>query len=283
MDKLDRLGWAAGLTFTAYGVRVGIRVNDLAALKRVEAYLPPRWKPTAALQADILYSLLIGGSGPRPGVRRFNLLYGQANRVVRSLDLDEVFDTFESHLQLYIAEAAPRRVFVHAGVVGWGGRAILVPGRSHSGKSSLVAALVRLGATFYSDEYAVLDARGRVHPYAKPLSLRPSDGGKAIRYRVETLGGVTGVRPLPVGLVLVSQYKPGSAWRPQRLSAGHGVLAMLANTVSARRQPVAALATLQRAVAQATMIKGRRGEADDVAPLLLRYLENQRCDREIAR
>jgi predicted ATPase len=44
-----------------------------------------------------------------------------------------------------VATEAPRRVFVHAGVVGWKGQAILVPGRSYSGKTTLIAALMKAG------------------------------------------------------------------------------------------------------------------------------------------
>jgi hypothetical protein len=277
MEKLDRLGWAAGMAFVAYGVHVGIRLNKVDVLERLKTCLPPAWKPTSSARVDLLYSLILGGTGSRPGVRRFNLLYGNASRLVRSLDLDAVFDVFESSLHLQIAEAARRRLFVHAGVVGWRGRAILMPGRSHSGKSTLVAALVRSGATYYSDEYAVLDAEGRVHPYPKPLSLRDRAAGKATRYPAEALGGTVGYRPLPVSLVVVSQYKPDAAWRPRRLSAGRGVLALLANTVSARRRPARALATLQRVAAHAVMVKGGRGEAEEVAPRLLNYL-GKSCD-----
>ena len=71
-----------------------------------------------------------------------------------------------------IAEVARNRVFVHAGVVGWKGRAIVIPGRSYSGKSTLVSELIRAGAAYYSDEYAVFDSRGRVYPFAKPLEMR---------------------------------------------------------------------------------------------------------------
>jgi hypothetical protein len=254
-------------------VRVGIRVNDPNILLRLTAYLPPGWRTVTSPHVDYLFSLLIGGSGPRSSLRRFNLLYGDVSRLARSLDVEAIFAAFESHLQLYIAETARRHVFVHAGVVGWRGRAILVPGHSHSGKSTLVAAMVRAGAVYYSDEYAVLDAKGLVHPYPKPLSLRDQHTGKATRWQAEALGGRTGTQPLPVGLVIVSTYRPGAAWRPRRLSPGHGVLALLANTVSARRQPAVVLPTLRRAAAQATMLKGGRGEAEEVAPRLFRYLE----------
>jgi hypothetical protein len=78
---------------------------------------------------------------------------------------------------------------------------------------------------------------------------------------------------LSIGLVVISRYKTGARWQPQRLSPGHGVLALLRNTVSARRQPANALATLQQVAANAVILNGRRGEASDVAPRLLKYLD----------
>ena len=90
---------------------------------------------------------------------------------------------------------------------------------------------------------------------------------------METLSGSAGSTPLPFGLVVISHYKAGASWRPRRLSPGHGVLALLANTVAARRQPAAALATLQRVAADAIILKGGRGEASAVASRLLKYLE----------
>jgi hypothetical protein len=67
MEKIDRLGWAAGLAFTAYGVRVGIRVSETDVLKRVGIYLPPTWKPASSPRVDILYSLVVGGSRIQAG------------------------------------------------------------------------------------------------------------------------------------------------------------------------------------------------------------------------
>jgi hypothetical protein len=182
-----------------------------------------------------------------------------------------------------VAEVSPQRLFVHAGVVGWQGRAILIPGRSHSGKSTLVAALVRAGATYYSDEYAVIDRQGRVHPYPKPLSLRDGPGGEASRHPVESLGGKVGSKPLPIALVLVSHYRAGASGRMQCLSPGRGLLALLANTVSARRQPALALGTLRQVASQALIIKVTRGEAGDTAVRFLTFLEKSHRHDAVAR
>lgn len=183
--------------------------------------------------------------------------------------LEDVCGVLESDLRLYVAETAPRRVFVHAGAVGWRGRAVLIPGRSLSGKTMLVSELVRAGAEYYSDEYAVLDARGRVHPFAQPLGVRASGSLRQEPVDVETLGGKTGRGALPVGLVVVTGYRSKARWRPKELSAGRGALELLANTVPARRDPERVMSALQNATATATVLGGARGEARETAYRIL--------------
>src|SRR5262245_64722701 len=121
MAKLDRLGWAAGVAFVAHGVRVGIRTNRPDVLEGLQRYFPLGWKPCVGERVHHLYSLIVGGS-ERPNVRQFHLLYVGAVRVARTLDLASIFTLLEYDLEVYVAEWARRRVFVHAGAVGWHGR-----------------------------------------------------------------------------------------------------------------------------------------------------------------
>ncbi len=273
MKKVDRLGWADGFALKSYGVRIGVRSNDAAALERACEHLPAGWQESTKPVVDRVYSIMVAGAGPRASARRFSLLYGDHLRILRSSNLDDVFDRFESDLRLFVGEFAPYRVFVHAGVVGWKGKAIVIPGRSYSGKSTLVAALVRAGATYYSDEYAVLDSRGLVHPFAKPLEIREEGQFKQARVTVGELGGKAGTKPLPVGLVLMTGYKPGATWRPRKLSPGKGVLEMLFNTVSARRSPEKAFSTLREVTRQAEVLKGMRGDTTAVVDALLKRMD----------
>ena len=205
-------------------------------------------------------------------MRRLNLLYAGAARAARSRDLNDLLERFESCVQLYVAEHAPRRVFVHAGVVGWRGRAIVIPGRSRSGKTTLVAELVRAGAVYYSDEYAVFDGEGRVHPYARPLAVREGGSLRQTRRPAEAFGGCAGTGPLPVGLLVASLYERGARWRPRPLSPGEAVLEMLSNTVPARRSPGRALAALSCAAGTAAALAGSRGEAVRAAEAILKSL-----------
>lgn len=270
MAKLDRLGWAAGASFSAYGRRIGIRVNNADSLDLLRPRLPFGWKPSPKRNVDHLYSLILGGPGSATGVRRFNLLYAGSLRVARSLNLEEVLDVLESDLHHYVAQASRRYVFVHAGAVGWHGRAIVIPGASLSGKTTLVSAFIRAGATYYSDEYAVLDTNGRVRPYPKPLSVRSAPAARAVKYPIEALGGIVGTEPLTVEWILVTEYREGAHWRPRVLSPGRAVLELLARTVPVRQRPRTVLATLRYAVASARTLKSPRGEAEEVVQAILR-------------
>jgi len=273
MKKVDRLGWAAGFSLRSYGVRIGIRSNDAAALAQVQKLLPGEWENTNLPVVDRLYSILVGSAGAGANVRRFSLLYGDHLRLARDLDLDRVLEAFDSDLRLFVAEFAKHRVFVHAGVVAWKGKAIVIPGRSFSGKSTLVAEFIRAGATYYSDEYAVFDSRGRVHPFSKPLQLRENGKQTQSTINISEIGGHSGTRPLSVGMVLMTQFKDGARWRPRKLTPGRGVLQLLFNTVSARRNPQKALETLERVAAQAEVLKGVRGHATEIVPVVLARLE----------
>jgi hypothetical protein len=269
MQKIDRLGWSGGFTFKSYGVRVGVRVNDPVLLPRLTELVPPGSQPLDSDIVDQLYSVVVGGPDSSPRIKRYNVAYRGFQRVARSLDLETMLDAFESSLQITVAEWSPLRVFVHAGVVAWKGKAIVIPGLSFSGKTTLVKHLVQAGATYYSDEYALLDRRGWVHPYPRPLGLRSQDSARTKKIRVEDLGGATGSRPLPVHLIVSTTFKAGTVWRPRRLSAGKGVLELLSHTVNARRRPDTALTTLPRVVANATVLKGVRGEAGKIADAIL--------------
>ena len=134
MHELDRLGWAAGLAFEAYGMRIGVRVNRSDALDRLPERLPPGWKPASSPVVDRLFSWWVGQE--RGSFRSYHLVYAGPVRRARTMSLDEALETLESDLRHTVAAFSRDRVFVHAGEVGWQGGGILVPGRTFSGKTS---------------------------------------------------------------------------------------------------------------------------------------------------
>ena len=273
--EVDRLGWTAGESFRAYGLRFGLRVNDPSALGEACAAVPLGWQAAPSGEVDMLYSLHVVPPSRREGMRNEYLLYCGSALLVRALDLEAVLSVFNKHAELLTAFRARDGLFVHAGVVGWRGRAIVVPGRSMTGKTTLVEALVEAGATYYSDEFAVLDRQGLVHPYPLPLSIRGANGQPGQKTPVEALGGQAGEAPLPIGLLVVTQYQEGARWRPRSLSAGQALLALMDNTVAARREPCYSMPILREAVIGARVVQSKRGEAGRAARAILRQLTAQ--------
>jgi len=179
--------------------------------------------------------------------------------------LQAAADLVESWAQLTVATLAKGLIFVHAGVVGWRNRAIVIPGRSLSGKTRLVLSLVEAGADYYSDEYAIFDSEGRVHPYWRLPKLRAASG-----YKVESRlgGGVLGgppPSPIPLGWVLISRYEAESGWHPRRLTCGQTLLGLLDNTVPLRIRPEQSIKALSKAITNAQGFEGLRGEAANFA------------------
>jgi hypothetical protein len=258
-------------SFTAYGLRFGLRVNDPAALEAACAAAPLGWEPAPIAEGDVLYTLRIAP----PHTSNSHLLTCGSIVIASDPDLAIVLRLFTKHAELLTATLAHDCLFVHAGVVGWRDRAILVPGRSFSGKTTLVKALVEAGAIYYSDEFAILDRQGLVLPYPLPLALRNGAGQSIGQIPIAAIGGEVGTEPLPVGLVVVTQYQAGAKWRPRPLSAARALLALMDNTVAAQREPEHSMPILRAAVVSATVIKSKRGEAAGVAQAILRQFTAQ--------
>jgi hypothetical protein len=262
MQTFDDKSAPYQLAFEAYGTQLRICTNSRELLDHIALMLPPgsRRRPRSSKQHVL--GLLDEGNGIysiyRPDGACIHDAPGQEYALIM----------LESQIEAHIAHDATEFVFIHAGVVADGGRAIVIPGRSFSGKTTLVRALVDAGALYYSDEFAALDQTGRVLPYAKRLNVRrPHEGTDD--YSVEQLGGVAGVEPLRMGLLIATRFRPGAEWQPRQLTAGAGALAMLEHAVPAQARPEQTLRVLKMALQGAVILEGERGEATDVACVLL--------------
>ncbi len=168
---------------------------------------------------------------------------------------------------------------MHAGCVVHAGRAILLPGRSMAGKTTLTLALVAAGAQYFSDEYAVLDATGRVHPYRRPPAVRPSSpyaGRSPLPATSQAIAGLATVAagPVPVGLCARLRYRADLGWEIEEVSPAAGILELMDNTLAARSRTVEALATFAALSRSARFVSGFRSDADVAAYHLLDVLHS---------
>ncbi len=160
---------------------------------------------------------------------------------------------------------------VHAGAVLLYGRALLFPGSSHSGKSSLVHEFHRRGVVCFSDEYALIDPEGRVHAYPRVLLVRDEAGNQS-----PVLQASVPQEPAPVGWILTLQYQHAGAWAIDPVPQSVALLTLLQNTPHALKERPDMIHSFQRAADSAACYAGRRGEAADAVD---RILEMTRIDR----
>jgi hypothetical protein len=251
------------LAFEAYGMELRICTNSRELLDHIEVMLPSGWQRRPRSSKQDRLGLLDEGNGI------YSIYRPDGACIHDAPGREYALTMLESQIQGHIALDATDFVFIHAGVVADGDRAIVIPGMSFTGKTTLVRALVDAGAVYYSDEFAALDEAGRVLPYAKRLTIRRPLYEGADDYSVEQLGGVAGEEPMRLGLVIATHFRAGAEWQPRQLTPGAGALAMLEHAVPAQERPEQTLRVLKRALEGAVILEGERGEATDVAGVLL--------------
>jgi hypothetical protein len=252
------------IPFEAYGTELRICTNSPELLARIEPMLPPqsRRRPRSSSQHRL---------GLLEEENDVHSIYSDAICIHDAPGREYALMMMDAQIQGYVALEAPDYVFVHAGVVADGDRAIVMPGTSFAGKTTLVHALVEAGALYFSDEFAVIDENGLVHPYPKPLSIR-QDRAPTVDHPVEELGGTAGLGPLPVGMVIATRYRPGSSWQPSEVTGAAAALLLLEHAVPAQTRPEQTMRHIARAIAGATTLQSERGEADELARVLLSRL-----------
>ncbi len=196
-------------------------------------------------------------------LRQYNLLYNDTHLLARDLSIDRVFDVLGASLLEHVARHARRRLFVRAAVVAWQDRAIILVARPSAGTTHLVAGLCSEGARPYSDMFAALDSKGRVHAYAATPNGAPNARSDAKRSHT----------PLPVSLIVDATYRKGARWRPRTLGPGQTAFALLQYVVPGRAGAAFALRTLRRVAERAVMLEGNRGEARDMTRCILDQLD----------
>jgi hypothetical protein len=292
----------------SYGLRIGIQMDDPALAESVLQHLPPGCRHVPFFQARRIYRIRTeretqntceSASGPGsfgagglhrsrtspeglsgPSRRHYSICVAERQRdgsvgcctpleAHGTVGSAELLRLLESDMHLHIAARARQHLFVHAGVVAWQDRAIVIPGPSFSGKTTLVEAFLRKGAHYLSDEYAVFTRSGRVRPFPRPLSLRVQNRSEPVRVAVPPREPH---RSLAVRLFIFTHFQPGTLWKPSRLTAGRAVLGLIANTVPARSRPRLALSILTRVGQKAAAVEGIRGDADEVAGSVMGWM-----------
>ena len=258
------------LSICCYGARVDVSEgDDLDVCARLPGLLPPEARLAEDTTPDVRYDVRRAGTGEAAAG---GFTVSRDGQICWTGDcVEDLLQWLRADIDFQVALFGRAGLFVHAGVVSWRNRAILIPGRSRTGKTRLVEELVRHGARYYSDEYAVLDADGLVHSYARIPSPRDENGVDR-RVPVDHTGAV-GSEPLPIALVVATSYHEGAPWRPVPVRGGRAVMPLIDNTVLARREPERTLRLAAKLSHSVLTLEGVRPDATLVAPWLLRCVD----------
>jgi len=259
-------GGLHAMAFRAYGVCIGVRTDDPLLIGQIARLCPPGAAAAEGEATEVEFSLLTSAA-PHAG-----RLYRDAQLLVEHADEAVLLALLEDFIRAEVAYYADDEwTFVHAGVVAKDGRAVVLPGHSHVGKTRLVKALVERGAQYLSDDLAVFDRQARVHPYPVPYGLRE---GHATLKRLQAVPPDRVAQgPLPAAMVVFTHYRAQTqAWRPRRLSAGRALMSLAGHALAARRMPRQAMAVLAAVLDGALAVQGPRAEAGPVADWILARL-----------
>ncbi|MBS1806295.1 MAG: hypothetical protein JST28_23375 [Acidobacteria bacterium] len=157
---------------------------------------------------------------------------------------------------------------VHAGAVVIQQKALIIPGTSHAGKTALTAEFLRRGATHLSDEYALIDAQGRVHAYPRPLLLRNGSPKQSL-VLPEELNSSFVASPVPGGWVFALEYSPDAKLEISKRSQSETVMLLLRNTPHEMEKSPQMVDAFLRLAAGAECYEGKRGEAGETVDRVL--------------
>ena len=187
--------------------------------------------------------------------------------------------------------ATTPRLLIHSAAAVHDGLGVALPGRSGTGKSTLVAALVKAGLGYLTDEFVSPDWRtGEVSPYPRTMSLY-EDSWKLLpelepdvdvglrsalagQWQVDPEqirpGSVAG--PCSLGYVVFPTYEPGQRTSFERMARADAVLALVECTFHFHRHGARALETIANVIADCECFRLVMGDLAEGCDALLAEL-----------
>ena len=129
--------------FESYGVRIKVESNSQGLLDKARQAVI-----AAFINRAVFIENVNDASEHAFGIAfdgKHYFLFKNGEQVSYGESEKTFFKYLNSILRIEVAEHAESKVFLHAGVVGWKGNAIVIPARSFQGKTTLTAELVRNG------------------------------------------------------------------------------------------------------------------------------------------
>jgi hypothetical protein len=259
--------------FVALGYRIRLTCNTLADFRTISTYLPQSAvRESAASKPGNMSGALAGRSSPSQSIELIVTRTEESSHL-EGHDAAGLFSQSFSHPAIASRRAIDfvlDRLFcndsyavVHAAAIVVGDSCVLLPGASCSGKSTLTAQLLRRGADYLSDDTSPIDDDGRVHPFARSISLRDSSGMRDVPS--SSFGGIERVEPMRASMVILMRYDPDRGLDVHEISSGQAVVHALDHLKCPTSNRAAAMKRLVEAFRNTRCWAGTRGEAEEAA------------------
>lgn len=201
-----------------------------------------------------------------PAHRQYQLSYHETDGFVCDSGAERLYQgdcraDLASHLLgdtgYHLADKCDGGLFFHAAGLAWHGQAVMLPGSSGQGKTTLTAWLLSQGAEYLTDEFIFLPHGGtQAEAFTRPLNLkRPARAvlRHLLDYEAQAerilshetadivppdlLGSIheTGIAPLK--LILFPHYQAEADFSLQRLSKAQTGLHLMQTVINARNLP----------------------------------------------
>jgi hypothetical protein len=261
-EQLENASWNETLSCVCYDYVVTIKSAKNGYLEELKRKMPVNFERCDSEEVNPHFNIFITETAER------ELVFFFFDKLVPRLKYQFGEPTYEQNFEFLVdmlgssnAARNENYVVLHAGAVSFNGTGIIFPADSYSGKSTLTSEFVKHGATYYSDEYAVISKDGRLFPYIKPISMREPGGWDQTDLDVRSFGGEPGTEPVEIGYILFTQFKKFSRWNPESISSVRAVFEMLPHSMNGKNNPEFTIQVLQNAAKKAKVLKSSRGDS----------------------
>lgn len=249
--------------------------------------------PEAVLGESILVA--------QDGASRFAVASARTRAVNLSLGDALNLALLEAHREI-VDGFGPEAVVLHAAALrqGAGGRGILIPGESHSGKSTFAAWLIANGYNYLADDVSAFTSGGEIRALYRPLLLRPDVWDAVSRFAfADTSYALSDGRRLvqaperaalsseavPCGLVVVLNFEAGTARQIERITPAHLATQLMAGNYSVptlKDHGLSATLAFARKVPAIRISYGHLDQLGPIKPMLDRLLSGEPSEAEVA-
>jgi Glycosyl transferase family 2 len=236
------------LTFVSFGAKIQVEWDDRVPRPLLDC-LPQQKRTTEDQTAETVLGLRMNGT--------IIEVWSDEKRVVQTRDPEFASAMFENAYQVKLREQSSL-VFLAAAAVEYQGKILVLP-RTHTGCSFvLVADLLNQGAKLISPHFLVLDQQGEIWPYQRTNSELPAS----------LEGPIDG----SVSLVAATHYRPGSRWRPKKISKVSAIRDIIAKSPLPEELLGSATLGLARLTKNAEFVQSPRDCSQRTAAALIRRL-----------